>query len=76
MKLKEIRIFTHGDPSVGINGSSCQVVADGDYILDKVQLENVRTILKEAFGEIFDEKTQVHFEFEDTVEVSDPRGNS
>ncbi len=67
MEIKRISIWTDGDPSVGIRGESCQIVADGDFILDpedRVELERIRTALIECFGDLYGERARVTFDFE------------
>lgn len=84
--IKTIYIHTYGDPSVGIQGESAQIVADGDFLTDlsvfdekkrAEYLEAVRHRFTKAFGELWDEKPVVMFDFEhDTLndEIQEPDG--
>lgn len=70
MQIKEIYIWTAGDSSVGINGASCKIIADRDFIVEldnKEDIASTRKILREAFSEIFDESAMVAFNGEELI---------
>lgn len=72
-EIKTIYISTQGDPSVGIFSDSAQIIADGDFLIDTIELdeedrletlEEFREKLLDAFEVIWGERPIVEFDFE------------
>lgn len=63
----KIYIWTHGDPSVGINGKNATVDLEGFIFTeeDKEEREQLRAKLKVTYSDIFDERATVMFEDEE-----------
>jgi len=60
-----VYVFAPGDRSVGISSSEAEVKLPS-YILETMELEEIREILAEAFSTLFDDgATKVIFGFED-----------
>ena len=77
MEIKEIEVWTEGDPSVGIAGHDCKILATGDFICaieTQGEVEEIRGILEKAFSEIFDDEASVMFDFE--ISKGEPKGES
>lgn len=71
--LKSAYVYTPGDPSVGLNGESATIGADGDFLIDFGQmtqadiadyLDTFRKNLKNTFATLWDETPHVVFDFE------------
>ena len=76
--IKKIYVTLLGDPSVGIQGQQLVIQPDGgDWIIDDDAdpewLNEVRSILERTFGELFDDRARVLFDFE--VEALEAGGN-
>lgn len=69
MQVKSIYIWSDGDPSVGINGDSCTIKTDGDFIFESDEfnsgnIEEARLLLERAFDILWGDNIHVMFDFE------------
>lgn len=75
--IEKIRVHLPQDPSVGMPSVDFFITADGGWIihnddLDEEYLRDMRRILSEAFSELFDDRAQVIFDFEDEDSYFEP----
>lgn len=71
--VQQAVVFTHGDPSSGIQGENATIACDGEWLtrLDGMEpdeanatLEQFRTGLAATFTELWGEQAKVTFDFE------------